>query len=161
VEIAPGLQKLGLVTSALWTDVDNDGWVDLMIVGEFMPITCYKNNGGKSFTPINKEGFSHTSGWWNSLVGGDFDSDGDTDYVAGNLGLNSRYKGNGKEPVCIYASDYDKNGSIDPVMTYYVQGEKHIVHSRDELISQISAMRIRFKRIFFRVRMEVGLCGLQ
>ena len=145
-EVAPGLLKLGLVTSALWTDVDNDGWVDLLLVGEFMPITCYRNNGGKTFTPINKEGFAHTSGWWNSLVAGDFDNDGDTDYVAGNLGLNSRYKGNTKEPVCIYAADYDKNGSIDPIMTNYIQGKKYIVHSRDELISQITAMRIRFKR---------------
>ena len=68
-EVAPGFLKIGLVTSALWTDVDNDGWMDLMIVGEFMPITCYKNNGGKSFTPIGKDTLSHTSGWWNSLTG--------------------------------------------------------------------------------------------
>jgi enediyne biosynthesis protein E4 len=145
-EVAPDFIKLGLVTSALWTDVDNDGWVDLMIVGEFMPITCYKNNGGKSFTKINKDGFAHTSGWWNSITAGDFDSDGDIDYIAGNLGLNTRYKGNEKEPLCIYASDYDKNGSVDPVMTYYLQGTKQIVHARDELISQISAMRSRFRK---------------
>jgi hypothetical protein len=144
--IAPGLIKLGLVTSALWTDVDNDGWIDLMIVGEFMPITCYKNNGGKTFTPFAKETLVHTSGWWNSLTAGDFDNDGDTDYVAGNLGLNTRYLGNKKEPLCIYANDYDKNGSIDPVMTYYLQGIQHIVHARDELISQINPMRLRFRK---------------
>lgn len=144
-EIAPTFLKLGLVTSALWTDVDNDGWMDLMIVGEFMPITCYKNNQGKSFTAFGKDSFAHTSGWWNSLTLGDFDNDGDTDYIAGNLGLNTRYKGNEKEPLCIYAKDYDKNGSLDPVMTYYLQGTKHIVHARDELISQISAIRARFR----------------
>jgi len=144
--VAPGLIKLGLVTSALWTDVNNDGWIDLMIVGEFMPITCYKNNGGKTFTPFGKKSLSHTSGWWNSLTAGDFDSDGDVDYIAGNLGLNTRYRGSTKEPLCIYANDYDKNGSLDPVMTYYLQGTKHIVHARDELISQISAMRLRFKK---------------
>ena len=144
--VAPGFIKLGLVTSALWTDVDNDGWIDLMIVGEFMPITCYKNNEGKTFTPLAKESLGHTSGWWNSLTGGDFDNDGDTDYIAGNLGLNTRYRGNRKEPLCIYANDYDKNGSVDPVMTYYLQGTKHIVHARDELISQISAMRLRFRK---------------
>ena len=109
--VAPGFIKLGLVTSALWTDVDNDGWIDLMIVGEFMPITCYKNNEGKTFTPLAKESLGHTSGWWNSLTAGDFDNDGDTDYIAGNLGLNTRYRGNKKEPLCIYANDYDKNGS--------------------------------------------------
>ena len=111
-----------------------------------MPITIYKNNAGKSFTPLNKEGFAHTSGWWNSLTAGDFDNDGDMDYIAGNLGLNTRYKGNEKEPLCIYTSDYDKNGSLDPIMTYYLQGTKYIVHARDELISQISAMRLRFRK---------------
>ena len=116
-----------------------------MVVGEFMPITCYKNNGGKTFTPINKEGFGHTSGWWNSLVAGDFDNDGDIDYVAGNLGLNSRYKGNTKEPVCIYASDYDKNGSIDPVMSLYIQGEKELAHSWDDMVKQMTPIRARFR----------------
>ena len=145
-DVAPSFIKLGLVTSALWTDVDSDGWMDLMIVGEFMPITCYKNDGGKTFTPLGKESLSHTSGWWNSLTAGDFDQDGDMDYIAGNLGLNTRYRGNKKEPLCIYANDYDKNGSIDPVMTYYLQGTKHIVHARDELISQITAMRLRFRK---------------
>jgi enediyne biosynthesis protein E4 len=144
--VAPGLLKLGLVSSALWTDVDNDGWMDLMIVGEFMPITCFKNKVGKSFSPFGKDSFSGTSGWWNSLTSGDFDSDGDSDYIAGNLGLNTRYRGNAKEPVCVFANDYDKNGSIDPVMTYYLQGTRHIVHARDELISQISAMRMRFRK---------------
>lgn len=143
--IAPTLLKLGLVTSALWTDVDNDGWVDLMIVGEFMPITCYKNDSGKSFTPLNMEALAHTTGWWNSLVAGDFDSDGDMDYVAGNLGLNSRYKGNAKGPLCIYASDYDKNGSIDPVMSLYIQGEKEVAHSWDDLVKQMTPIRGRFK----------------
>jgi len=143
-QVAPGLLKLGLVTSALWTDVDNDGWTDLLIAGEFMPIACFRNNAGKSFAAFATDSFQHTSGWWNSLVAADFDYDGDTDYVAGNLGLNSRYHGSVQEPLCIYANDYDKNGSIDPVMTYYLQGEKYIVHSRDELISQITAMRHRF-----------------
>ncbi|AYB29311.1 VCBS repeat-containing protein [Chryseolinea soli] len=143
-ELAPGLLKAGLVTSALWTDVDNDGWVDLLIAGEFMPITCLKNQNGKSFTSFAADAFQHTSGWWNSLVAADFDQDGDMDYIAGNLGLNSRYHGTPQEPLCIYANDYDKNGSIDPVMTYYLQGRKYIVHTRDELISQITAMRHRF-----------------
>jgi len=145
-KVVPELLKLGMVTSALWTDVDNDGWMDLMIAGEFMPLTCYRNEGGKKFAPFGEASLAHTSGWWNSLTEGDFDHDGDMDYVAGNLGLNTRYKGSEKEPLCIYASDYDKNGSVDPVMTYYIQGTRHIVHARDELISQISVMRLRFKK---------------
>jgi len=144
-EMAPGFLTLGLVTSALWTDVDNDGWVDLMIVGEFMPITCYKNEDGKSFTPMGKESFRHTSGWWNSLTAGDFDHDGDIDYIAGNLGLNSRYKGNEQEPLCIYASDYDKSGSVDPVITMYIEGEKQVAHSWDDMVKQMTPIRLRFR----------------
>ena len=144
-QIAPGFLKLGLVTSALWTDVDNDGWMDLMIVGEFMPITCYKNNGGKTFTPLSKNAFSHTSGWWNSLTAGDFDNDGDMDYIAGNLGLNTRYKGNEREPLCIYASDYDKSGSIDPVMAMYIHREKQVAHSWDDMVKQMNPFRARFR----------------
>ncbi len=143
-QIAPNLLALGMVTSGLWTDVDNDGWTDLLLVGEFMPITYFKNKEGKSFIKTESSSFANSSGWWNSLTAGDFDQDGDMDYIAGNLGLNTRYKGTTKEPLCIYAKDYDKNGSIDPVMTYYLQGNKHIVHSRDELISQISVMKMRF-----------------
>ena len=143
--VAPGFIKLGLVTSALWTDVDNDGWIDLMIVGEFMPITCYKNNEGKTFTPLAKESLGHTSGWWNSLTGGDFDNDGDTDYIAGNLGLNTRYRGNRKEPLCIYANDYDKSGNIDPVMTMYSEGVQQIVHAWDDMVKQMNPIRSRFR----------------
>ena len=143
-EVAPNLIALGLVTSGLWTDVDNDGWTDLLLAGEFMPITFLKNQEGKKFTKSESSSLANSWGWWNSLTGGDFDNDGDTDYIAGNLGLNSRYRGSVKEPICVYAKDYDKNGSIDPVMTHYLQGNKQIVHSRDELISQISVMKLRF-----------------
>jgi hypothetical protein len=143
--VAPGLIKLGLVTSALWTDVDNDGWIDLMIVGEFMPITCYKNNEGKTFTLLTNESLGHTSGWWNSLAAGDFDMDGDTDYIAGNLGLNTRYRGNKNEPLCIYANDYDKSGSIDPVMIMYSDGVQQIVHSWDDMVKQMTPIRARFR----------------
>lgn len=144
LSVAPKLLSLGMVTGGLWTDVDNDGWMDLMLVGEFMPITFFKNKEGIEFEKQENASLAKTNGWWNSITAGDFDRDGDIDYIAGNLGLNSRYKGTVEEPVCVYAKDYDKNGSIDPVMTYYLQGNKHIVHSRDELISQISVMKLRF-----------------
>jgi len=144
-EVSPGLHKLGLVTSGLWTDVDNDGWMDLLLVGEFMPITYFRNKEGKTFEKIESPSLAHSSGWWNSITAGDFDQDGDMDYIVGNLGLNSRYKGTTKEPLCINASDYDKNGSIDPVMSLYIQGEKQIVHSWDDLVKQINPIRARFR----------------
>jgi hypothetical protein len=144
-EIAPGLSKVGLVTSALWTDVDNDGWSDLLMVGEFMPITFLKNKDGKGFEKKTTSGLEHSRGWWNSLTAGDFDRDGDMDYVAGNLGLNTRYRGTTKEPLCINAADYDKNGSIDPIMSLYINGSKQVAHSWDDLVKQITPMRARFR----------------
>lgn len=136
------LSEIGMVTSALWTDYDNDNWVDLLLVGEFMPITLFNNQDGIIDKPST---ITHSSGWWNSLTAGDFDKDGDIDYLAGNLGLNSRYKTSPEEPLCIYAADYDKNGRIDPVLCQYSEGENYVTHPRNSLIAQINAMRIRFK----------------
>jgi hypothetical protein len=139
----PQQGRIGMVTSALWTDYDNDGWTDLMLAGEFMPIIFIKNKNGKLQynSPLIIE---HSSGWWNSITAGDFDEDGDIDYIIGNLGLNTRFKASATEPLCIYAKDFDKDGRIDPVMCYYVQGRNHIYPSRDEMIKQIADMRLRF-----------------
>jgi hypothetical protein len=94
---------------------------------------------------MSAEGLEDSEGWWNSISGGDFDNDGDIDYVAGNLGLNTKYSASKEQPLRIYASDYDNNGRLDPVLCYYINGENHIAHTRDEIIKQISAMRARFK----------------
>jgi hypothetical protein len=144
-EIAAEISKLGMVTAALWTDVDSDGWTDLLLAGEFMPITLFRNKEGKRFEKSVTPGLEHSNGWWNSLSGGDFDQDGDTDYIAGNLGLNSRYKGTPTEPLCVNASDYDKNGSIDPILSLYSNGSKQVAHAWDDLVKQLPPMRTRFR----------------
>ncbi|HTE31741.1 MAG TPA: VCBS repeat-containing protein [Chryseolinea sp.] len=140
-----GLKNIGMVCAALWTDYDNDGWRDLLITGEFMPLTFFHNNKGKLINDTGSTDLKHTSGWWNSISAGDFDGDGDMDYIAGNQGTNSHFHPNEKEPLCIYASDYNGDGRLDPVMSHYVQGEKYISHSRDNLIDQINGMRARFR----------------
>ncbi|NHF60589.1 VCBS repeat-containing protein [Flavobacteriaceae bacterium TP-CH-4] len=137
--------ELGMVTDAIWTDFNNDTWQDLIVIGEFMKIHLFENKQGILNEITDQTGLEHTTGWWNSISSGDFDNDGDTDYILGNLGLNSRYKASAKEPLCVYASDYDKNGQIDPVMCYYIDGENYLAHSRNDLIDQINAMRIRFR----------------
>ncbi|HMG90535.1 MAG TPA: FG-GAP-like repeat-containing protein, partial [Chryseolinea sp.] len=139
------LGGIGLVCSALWSDYDNDGWLDLIIVGEFMRVTFFHNDKGTLSNVTDDTGLEHTSGWWNSLVAGDFDADGDMDYVAGNQGLNSHFHATADEPLCIYTSDYNKDGRLDPVMSYYVQGQKYVGHSRDNIIDQINSFRGRFR----------------
>lgn len=150
-ELAPEMKNIGLVTAALWSDFDQDNLIDIVLVGEWMPITVFrqeKDSGGRiSFKNITEEaGLSNTSGWWNSISAADFDGDGDIDYVAGNLGLNSKYQASEAEPVSLYAKDYDNNGTVDPIMFHYILGENYPAHPRDALIKQITGMRGRFPR---------------
>ena len=144
-KIAPELEELGMVTSSLWSDFDNDGQIDLIVVGEWMPITVFKNNGG-SFKNITKDlDLEATTGWWFSINEGDFDNDGDMDYLVGNLGLNYKYKANKEETFDIYVNDFDKNKSNDIVLSYYNEGEKFPVRGRECSSQQIPAIKKKFK----------------
>jgi hypothetical protein len=136
--------QMGMVTTALWSDYNNDGWTDIILAGEFMPITFINNEKGKlkNGAPIVLE---NTKGWWNSLVSSDFDNDGDIDYIAGNQGLNNWLKTSPTAPITLYAKDYDKNGRIDPILCHYLDGTEYIVHARDDINMQINAMKARFK----------------
>lgn len=144
-EVATGLADVGLVTDALWTDFDQDGSIDLILVGEWMPITFFRNDGGRFVDITDATGLGKTNGWWNSIVAGDFDNNGRVDYIVGNLGLNSEYRASEHEPMRVHAADFDNNGSIDPVLSYYIQGESHAAHPRDALIGQMIPMRGRFR----------------
>jgi enediyne biosynthesis protein E4 len=134
------LKKVGLVTSALWTDYDNDNDPDLILAGEWMPIVIFDNKEGQ-LSENTGSNLKAKIGWWNSLTGADFDNDGDIDYVAGNLGLNSKYKATDEQPVTIYAKDYDQNGMLDPLMSHYIQGKEFLTHPRMTLVDQLVAMR--------------------
>jgi hypothetical protein len=140
-QLAPGLSQAGLVCTALWTDVDNDNWPDLMLAGEFMPITIFKNNKGRRLTPFNMPSLVKAVGFWNSLTTGDFDNDGDMDYIAGNLGHNSRLQASTDRPVSVYAADYDKNGTLDPILSFYNGDTEYPVHPRDVLTDQIPSLK--------------------
>ncbi|ULQ51302.1 VCBS repeat-containing protein [Flavihumibacter fluvii] len=139
------LSSVGMVTDVLFTDFDNDGWSDLVLVGEYMPLRFYKNNQGKFSEITATTGLTHTNGWWNSITGADFDKDGDIDYVAGNLGLNSSYTASATEPICVYANDYDKDGKLDPVLCHYVDGVEQVFHARDDINRQMTPFRARFR----------------
>jgi hypothetical protein len=145
-KISPELRNIGMVTKALWTDTDHDELLDLMLCGEFMPLILMKGIGkNKSVDSFTLNTIPNTKGLWNSLAQKDFDGDGDIDFLAGNLGLNSRFKASIQEPLRIYAKDFDGNGRIDPVMTHYLQGKEYIVPIRDVLNEQMTSLsRKRF-----------------
>jgi enediyne biosynthesis protein E4 len=140
-QFAKGLSEIGMVTSALWTDTDNDGFKDLLLAGEWMPITLFQNQKGKSLEKMNIESFKKSTSCWNSLSGGDFDNDGDIDYIAGNMGMNSMYKASPNEPVTMYGKDFDNNENIDPILTHYIQGKEYLAHPRNTLGDQIVATK--------------------
>lgn len=148
-EISPGLSLVGMVTDGLWTDVNDDNKPDLLVVGEFMAPTIFLNSGGRLAKSENADLRQH-SGWWNGITSGDYDSDGDTDYVIGNLGLNNFYKASMTTPLRVYAKDLDDNNSIDAVLTCYLKAEsgemkEFPVHFLDELNSQSPKFRRRFQ----------------
>jgi hypothetical protein len=135
--IAPALKRAGMVTGALWTDVNGDRSRDLMVVGEWMPISVYVNQDGRLTEATDRLGLSNTVGWWNSLASGDFDRDGDTDYVAGNLGRNTLLKNTDAGPVRIHFDDFNGDGRTDPILSRYVQGTSVPVHFRNDLLRQL------------------------
>jgi len=108
--------QLGLVTDALFTDYDNDGWVDLLVAGQGMHLRLFRNTDG-SFTDATPASFTEHVGWWNGLTGADFDQDGDIDYVAGNFGGNHLYHQEGEDFVAMYGADFDRNGGYDLLLS--------------------------------------------
>ena len=150
-QVCPALKQLGMVADAVWSDFNNDGLVDLVIAGEWMPVTFLKNTNGKLQNVTAATGVQNHTGWWNSLAAGDFDNDGDTDYVAGNLGLNSNYCAKPDQPLQVIAKDFDKNGSLDAVLSCYLKSEDgqmrpYPMHTRDDLNAQLPRTRSIFAR---------------
>ncbi|MFD1161026.1 MULTISPECIES: VCBS repeat-containing protein [Hwangdonia] len=119
--IAPAIKNVGLVTDAIFTDFDNDNDNDLIVVGEWMPITIFENNNGK-FTPVVNNSLKNTEGLWFSIKGTDIDDDGDMDYFVGNLGLNTKYKASTEKPFHVFCDDFDNSGTFDIVLTSNYKG---------------------------------------
>ncbi len=139
-EASPGLRKAGMVTDAGWFDYDNDGDSDLVLTGEWMNVTIFKNSNGHFEDVTSSAGLNGTSGWWNCVTTADVDGDGDMDMICGNLGLNSILHASEKEPVTMYLNDFDRNGSLDQVICTYENGTSYPVASLDELIGQITGL---------------------
>ncbi|MFN8258343.1 MAG: VCBS repeat-containing protein [Bacteroidales bacterium] len=132
---------LGMVTDAVWSDYDKDGWEDLIVTREWNSIVIFKNNKGKEFVPQNIPGFDDFHGIWYSIAAGDFDQDGDDDYIVGNLGENNRFTINSQYPLNLYCIDLDMDGKIDPVSTAYWKNKdgkmtEYPINYLDELNAQ-------------------------
>ena len=151
-EAARELKNIGLVCDAVFTDFDNDGWPDLILAGEWMPVTFFKNNKGIYKNISSSSGINDQVGWWNTIVPGDFDNDGDIDYVIGNTGQNTLYKASDQYPVSIYAKDFDNNGSYDAFPTLYLPTtqlnqtkKEYPAQTRDDAVKQMIGMRSKFQ----------------
>ncbi|MBN8838002.1 MAG: VCBS repeat-containing protein [Sphingobacteriia bacterium] len=137
---AKELKNIGMVTNALWFDIDKDGKKDLLICCEWGGIYAFMNNKG-TFT---KKILTDKSGWWNFILPVDINNDGNIDLIAGNLGLNSRLKASDKEPVNLYYNDFDDNGKKEQVLTYYLNGKEICFANKDELQKQLPILKKKF-----------------
>ncbi|GEO22624.1 VCBS repeat-containing protein [Cyclobacterium qasimii] len=138
------LSTLGLITDAEWVDLNGNGNVELIVTGEWLPLTVFENDG-QNLHNASSDYFQHEyNGWWNSLHISDVDSDGRPDIIVGNQGLNSQVKVSTDEPAEMHYKDFDNNGAVDPILSFYIQGKSHPFLTRDELLDQISMMRTRF-----------------
>jgi len=143
-QLAPQLARVGMVTDAVWNDVDGDGRKDLIVVGEWMPISVFRNVGGGRLAPFAVPGLEHSSGWWNRIVAGDFTGDGRLDFIVGNAGLNSRCHASATEPVTMYVRDFDGTGYAEQIVSCYSHGVSYPLPLRDDLIRTLPSLRARY-----------------
>ena len=143
--LAPDFEKIGMVTDAVWTDFDNNGTKDLVLVGEWMSIQFFSNTSKGFLNVTENTGMDNTEGWWFSITSDDFDGDGDIDFVAGNLGLNYKYQATEQNPFEVFADDFDKNGKKDIVLSYYNFGTLFPLRGRSCSSQQIPSISKKFE----------------
>lgn len=144
ITFAPELAEAGMVTDAVWQDVTGDSRLDLVVVGEWMPITVFQNAGGGRLTKAAVKGLERSHGWWNRVIAGDFTGDGRVDFIAGNLGLNTPLRATEQEPTMMYVKDFDGNGVEEQVLATYSQGKLYPFVMRDDLIKAIPPLKARY-----------------
>ncbi len=142
-EIAPELKEIGMITDAVWADVDGDKDKDLVIVGEWMPLTIFKNNNGKLIENGALK-IKNSNGWWNTLKAADVDNDGDIDFVVGNHGLNTRFKAFKNYPVTMYVNDFDGNGMVEQILCAYNTDTIYPFALRHDLVMSLPNLKKRY-----------------
>jgi len=142
-EVNPELRSPGMVTDALWTDINNDTWPDLIIVGDWMPIRIFENKNGKLIEIVQPE-LQQSSGLWSRIAAADLDKDGDIDFVLGNAGTNLPWKVSTTDSLTMYYNDFDSDGKTDPLIFYSSKGKSFPVASRDEMLRQLPGLKKKF-----------------
>lgn len=137
----------GMVKDAVWSFINSDQLPDLILVGEWMPVTVMIQQPDHTFmNETGNFGLHQTSGWWNAIEAADLDGDGDQDWIVGNLGLNSRLHATPTEPLTMYLGDFDSNGASDHILVYYNNGKSYPFASRDQLVKQLPSLKKKFLR---------------
>ena len=143
-EKAPGLDSVGMVTRAAWADYDGDGKLDLIVVGEWMPVRVFHQENGRFVDRSTQAGFAHTNGWWTSIQVADLNGDGRPDLILGNFGTNSMIRASPQEPARAYVGDFFNTGRLAQILTSYRHGVSYPFAGRDELVRAMPALRTRF-----------------
>jgi hypothetical protein len=148
-EVAPDLLKIGMVCDALFTDFDNDGQIDLILTGECMPVTFLKNVNGKFTNVTSVSGINNELGWWTSIVAGDFRHTGRTDYIVGNVGLNTLYQASDEYPVYLTANDFANNGGYEVIPSIFLKDQngqlkEFPANGRDDVIEKLPYLKKQF-----------------
>jgi len=143
-EVAPGLQNIGMITDAAWSDIDGDKDQDLIVVGEYMPVKIFINVENKFIDRTEAAGLSQSNGWWNRIEASDIDDDGDIDFVVGNHGLNSRFRATREKPVCMYVGDFDQNGTIEQITCMFNGDNSYPMVLRHDLVAQIPSLKKKY-----------------
>lgn len=143
---ARGLLKTGMITDMAWADVDNDTDLDMVIVGDWMPVKIFINEGNTYIDKSEQYKLSNTEGWWNTIIAKDLNGDGKIDFVLGNHGLNSRFKASGSKPMTMYVNDFDLNGSIEQITCAYNGEKSYPLVMKDDLIKQIPSLSMKYKK---------------
>ena len=133
----------GMIAAVYFQDLNKDGKPDLMLAGDWMKIRTFRNTGS-GMTEISVPELADTDGMWASITAVDLDNDGDMDFVLGNCGLNNQYKASAEKPLALYYDDFDKNGVVDPLLTYYIGDKSYPMFSRDEMLDQMVSLKRKF-----------------
>lgn len=145
-EVNSSLIEPGMVTAAVWADLDGDQYPELLIAGDWMPVKLFENEGGKLADISAQSGLTGLNGMWSFITVADLNNDGKTDFILGNCGYNNQFKASPEQPLSMYAADFDDNGAIDPIICYNIGNKSYPMASRDELLDQVNSLKKKFAR---------------